>query len=206
MAKEKAQNNKELNKGLKRYIKIKTLIIIVVLLVFNSYAWFIFATKVSTGMSAHVTSWDVTFLVGDEGITDIEIDVGKIYPGMDTFTKVVTAKNLGETKADLRYQYQSLTLLGETFTVGENCTQEELEQKIQNDYPFKINVVIDKSNLDNNENGGYGTFTITVDWPYESGDDEKDTYWGQKAYEFYEQNPDEVSLHLKLLLIASQVN
>lgn len=205
MAEEKDKNNQKEKKTLKRYIKLKTLIIIVVLLIFNSYAWFIFATKVSTGLSAHVTSWDVTFLVGDEGITDIEIDVGKIYPGMEPFTKVITAKNLGETKANLTYQYQSLTLLGETYTVGENCTQEELNEKIQNEYPFKINVSIDKSHLESGENS-YGTFTITVEWPYESGDDEKDTYWGQKAYEFYEQNPDEISLHLKLLLIASQVN
>lgn len=202
MHKEQKKNAKN---GFKKYIKLKTLIILVVLLAFNSYAWFIFATRVSTGMTAHVTSWDVTFMVGDEGVTNMEIDVGKIYPGMETFKKEVTAKNQGEANADLRYQYQSLTILGETYTVGENCTQEELANKIQNDFPFKINIQIDKSHLESGENG-YGTFTITVEWPYESGDDEKDTYWGQKAYEFYKQNPDATSMHLQLLLIATQVN
>ena len=115
-----------------KYLTLKALIILVVLLAFNSYAWFVFATKVSGGLTASVVAWDITFQVGDsETITNIEIDVSKIYPGMETYIKQISAKNSGESEATLAYEYKSLTLLGETFTVGENITQEELENKIQ---------------------------------------------------------------------------
>lgn len=202
--KEKVNNTEENKKSfVKKYIKLRTLIILVVLLVFNSYAWFIFATKVSGGLSAHVTSWDITFQTGDDdSITNIEIDVSTIFPGMETYRKEIKVKNSGESIANLMYKYQSLTVLGDEYTVGENCTQEELNQKIANDYPFKITVTVDKNEIDiaNEE----GLFVITVEWPYESGDDETDTYWGERAYEFSQNYPDESSLHLSLFLIAEQ--
>lgn len=186
-----------------KYIKLKTLIILVVLLVFNSYAWFVFATRVSGGLSAHVTSWNVTFQIGDdESVTNIIIDVSTIYPGMETYMKEIKVKNNGESIANLTYKYQSLTVLGDTYTVGDNCTEEELNDRIANTYPFKVNVTVDTSQLD--QTNGEGNFTITVEWPYESGDDETDTLWGEKAYTFSKEHPDESSLHLSLFLIAEQ--
>lgn len=197
---------KKSKKGfLTKYIKLKTLIILIVLLAFNSYAWFIFATKVSGGLVAHVTSWDVVFQVGDqESVTNIVIDVSTIYPGMEDYEKIVTVKNTGEAVAELRYEYNSLTLLGTTYEVGEDYTVEQLTNKIANDYPFKINVAIDQTHLE--EANGYGTFTITVNWPYESGDDDTDTYWGEQAYDYNLAHPDESSLKLELKLIAEQKN
>ena len=64
-----------------KYLTLKTLIILVVLLAFNSYAWFVFATKVSGGLTAHVTSWNITFQIGDdETITNVEIDeIGRAH-------------------------------------------------------------------------------------------------------------------------------
>ena len=63
-------------------------------------------------------------------------------------------------------------------------------------------MTVDKTQLENTN--GEGLFIISVEWPYESGDDEADTYWGEKAYEFYQNNPDKSSLHLSLFLIAEQ--
>lgn len=204
MKKIKNNTSKERKKGfIGKYIKLKTLIILVVLLAFNSYAWFVFATRVSGGLSAHVTSWNVTFQVGDdESITNIVIDVSTIYPGMETYTKEIKVKNSGESIANLKYSYQSLTVLGDTYTIGDNCTEEELNDRIANSYPFKISVSIDTSQLD--QANGEGNFTITVEWPYESGDDETDTKWGEKAYTFNKEHPDESCLHLSLFLIAEQ--
>lgn len=204
MKKIKNSTSEENKKGFTRkYLRLRTLIILVVLLVFNSYAWFIFATKVSGGLTAHVTSWNVTFQVGeDETITNVIIDVSTIYPGMENYVKEIKVKNVGESTANLSYQYKSLTILGETYTVGENCTEEELNEKIANEYPFKINVTVDKNELEIAK--GEGLYTITVEWPYESGDDETDTYWGEKAYEFSQNNPDKSSLQLSLFLIAEQ--
>ena len=187
-----------------KYVKLHTLLILVVLLIFNSYAWFVFATKVSGGLTAHVTSWNITFQVGDDdSVTNVVIDVSTIYPGMETYVKEIKAKNVGESIADLSYQYKSLVVLGDEYTVPDNCTQEELNDRIANSYPFKINVNIDKSELETG--AGEGLFTITVEWPFE-GDDEVDTYWGEKAYDYSSANPEKSSLHLELLLIAEQKN
>lgn len=81
----------------------------------------------------------------------------------------------------------ALKVMDESYRIGENITMEELENKIKTDYPFKINVFKDDSLLV--DGTGEGTFTVTVEWPFESGDDELDTFWGNKAYEFYSLNP-----------------
>ena len=51
----------KVNRILKK-IKIKNLVILICLLAFNTYAWFIYTTKVSLDMTAHVSSWDVDFI------------------------------------------------------------------------------------------------------------------------------------------------
>ena len=136
--------------SLTKYVRLKTILILISLLAFNSYAWFVFATRVSGGMTAHVTSWNITFQVGDnETITNVNIDVNEIYPGMPTYIKKITVKNVGETIANLYYQYQSIRILDQDYIVGENCTSEELENKILNEYPFKINIDIENQELGN---------------------------------------------------------
>ena len=183
-------------------IKPSTLIILILLLVFNTYAWFIYSTRVSMGLNAHVTSWNVTFQAGDEEITqNMVIEVGKIYPGMDTYIKEIDVTNTGELSAKLSYKIKSLKILDEYYEVGNGVTEEELKEKIA-EYPFKINIETSKSEIESET--GQAKFTITVEWPYESGDDEIDTSWGEKAYEYYEQNADEKSLVLEVELIATQ--
>lgn len=197
-------SNKPLKKGLKRYVKLHTLIIILILLIFNSYAWFIYLTKASAGITAHVSSWDIAFTIDEtQQAGSILIDVGNIYPGMDTYTKSVNIRNSGEATADITFEYKSFTILGQTYTVDENCTQEELNNKIANDYPFKISVTLDKSRLDKD---GYSVFTVNVSWSYESGNDTVDTYWGEQSYEYNKLHPTESSLKLEIKLIAKQIN
>ncbi len=157
----------------------------------------------ATSITAHVTSWNIDFVTGDgEIITNIEIDLDRIFPGMDNYEKIVEVHNRGEAPARLTYEMESIEILGERFAVGEGYTSEDLENKINHDYPFKIVIEIDSTEL--SEENGRGTFKIRVEWPYESGNDELDTYWGKKAYEYYSLNPGEKSLLVNLKLIASQ--
>ena len=44
---------------IKKKVKISNLILLIVLLMFNSYAWFIYNTKVSTSLSAKIEAWDI---------------------------------------------------------------------------------------------------------------------------------------------------
>lgn len=200
---EKSQKIKKNKKGFLRYVKLRTLIILVVMLVFNTYAWFVFATKASLDLTVHVTSWNISFKVDEqESSTNIIIDAGKIYPGMPDFQKVVIVSSGGEEKAVLSYRYKSVTLLGKTYTAGEEYTEEELKNMMEVDNPFKVSVVIDQEHI--SEENGQGSFTITITWPFESGNDELDTEWGEKAYDFYKSNGEISSLHIGLELIAEQ--
>ena len=112
-------------------IKIKNIIILILLLIFNTYAWFIYATRVSSEISVHISSWNVEFSIGeDESTTNVVIAVDRIYPGMENTEKSVTVRNKGEIKAELDYQIMSLKVLDENYKVGENITVEELIQNI----------------------------------------------------------------------------
>lgn len=175
----------------------------IVLLAFNTYAWFLYATEVSTSITAHVTSWNVDFTNEEgESITNILVDVSRIYPGMENFERVIEVINRGESDAKLDYEVEYIEILGDTYEIGENYTSDDLENMLNNNYPFKITV--EKSGDVLIGGTGNGSFTIRVVWPYESGNDALDTYWGNRAYEYYENNPDGNSVLLRLKLMATQ--
>jgi len=189
-------------KKLKR-VKLRHLVLLIIILSFNSYAWFIYSTKVSTGMTAHVTSWNVTFQVGDEMVeSNLTIDLDRIYPGMEPYEKEIIVQNKGEAKASLSYEIESITVFGNQYVVGDNFTAEELETMIKGEYPFKINIITNEENME--EDGGNGSFKVTVEWPFESDNDELDTYWGERAYEYYSLHPNSTSLQIIIKLMAMQ--
>ncbi len=188
-------------------IKLRNLIILVVLLAFNTYAWFIYTTKVSLDLTAHVSAWDVQFVSKEGGITsNMLIEVERVCPGMDNFEKIIEVNNRGEVGATLSYEIESLKIMGNTLEVSETSglTSEDIENKMKNDYPFKINIEKDDEGLVSGT--GNGSFRITVEWPFESGDDAKDTEWGNRAYEYYSLHPGENCIELKLILKATQKN
>ena len=188
-------------------IKLRNLIILILLLAFNAYAWFIYASKVSVGLTASVSSWDVEF-VSDTGevITNIDVDVERIYPGMETFEKKVEVHNKGQTGATLSYEIRYLKIMDEVYEVTEDSgwTTEDIENKVEQEYPFKIIIEMEDNGL--SVENGKGSFNIKIEWPYESGNDELDTIWGNKAYEYYSLHPGEKSIEMKIDLIATQQN
>ncbi len=188
-------------------VKIRNLLILIMLLLFNTYAWFVYSTKVNMNISAHVSSWNVRFISDEQEVTtEIDIVVDRIFPGMEgekAFEKVIEVKNNGEKSAVLSYNIQEITIMGEKYSVdGENAKTEDEIKEILDSYPFKIKIDVDDSKLQ--DNTGDGKITIRFEWPFESGNDELDTYWGNKAYEYYSVNPDKNSVELKVLLNASQ--
>ena len=69
-------------------VKIKNIIILILLIIFNTYAWFIYATKVATDISVHIASWNVEFATGeDETTTNIIVQIDRAYPGMESYLK-----------------------------------------------------------------------------------------------------------------------
>ena len=195
---------KKLFKIIKK-IKLRHLIILLFLLMFNTYAWFIYTTKVNTTIDAHVSSWNVEFISKEGGVeSNLLVSVDKIYPGMTPFEYDVNVKNEGEMKAKLDYEIRTIRIMDDNYIVSDTLSSQEIENQIKQKYPFKINIISNDSKMD--PNGGTGNFKIIVSWDYESGDDSKDTEYGNKAYQFYKDNPDEKSIEMNLILKAVQVN
>lgn len=191
------------------------ILVLIFLFVFNTYAWFIYATEVSTGLSVHVKSWKILFKNDDNPIVDyINIDVDNIYPGMETYVNELKAYNLSESKAKVSYEILSARILDteyksvegylyENLEVPEGAkTSSELADLLKTEFPFKLVITIDNEVLD--AEFGVTTYTIQLYWPYESGNDELDTYWGNKAYEYNTKNPKESSLNFRIRVRAIQ--
>ena len=192
---------KEKRRKLKRRIRRSTLFFLVLALITNSFAWFIYTNKVSNSINTHVKSWMVTFDQDGNPLEDtVEFNIDSIYPGMNDFNDSITISNTGETTAYISYEVDSIKILDEVYT-RENYSSEELINILKSNYPFTITF-----NVTNEEitTGSEGIFSVNLVWPYESGDDIADTYWGRKSYEFVENNKDEKSVSIVVKIKATQ--
>ena len=187
-------------------IRLSSLLLLIVLFAFGSYSWMVFVTKVSTGLSAHVTAWDFDFVSGDDEVsTEIIFNVDQIYPGMDDFLQVVIIKNNGELAGELTFEIKKMVILGQTYEQSETITAQDLMDMMKNDFPFEITVSVDGQDNNIIGVGGATNVNIKLIWPFESGNDELDTKWGEDAYEFYKNNPDGTSVHIELVLKIMQI-
>lgn len=187
-------------------IRLSSLLLLIVLFAFGSYSWMVFVTKVSTGLTAHVTAWNFDFISEDESVsTEIVFDVDQIYPGMDDFLQVVTVKNNGELEGELTFEIKKMVVLGQIYEQSETITAEDLMNMMKNDFPFEITVEVDGQDSNIISVGGETKVNIKLIWPFDSGNDELDTKWGEDAYEFYKNNPDGTSVHIELLLKVLQI-
>ena len=195
---------KKFFKILKR-VKLSTLIMLIILFSFGTYSWFLFATKVSTGLTAHVTAWKFKFTVDDqESEKQIYIDLKTIQPGMQDYVKTVKVTNTGEIDGELEYQIKRIEALGRIYETSDTVTSDDLLNIMKNDFPFKLDVTVDNSTGNVIPVNGSKDVTIKVTWPLDSQNDELDSYWGMQAYEFYKQHPNENSVRIDLILKVKQ--
>ncbi len=196
-------------------LKPARIIFLIVLIASNTFAWFIYATRIDSNVSVHVRAWNVIFEAGENEVTDmINLDVDSIYPGMENYEYVINAYNRGDVSATLSYQILSATILDQSFItvegrqalgqepVATDLTTEQLKNKLLNDYPFSIGITISNGLIE--EENGKETYTLSVIWPYENNHDDIDTQWGINAYEFKEAHPDSPSITLKVKIIITQ--
>lgn len=194
---------KETIKTIFKKVKLKTILLLIVLLMFNSYAWFIYATRVSGSITANIASWNISFQAGEEETTtNIDFKVDRIYPGMEKYSETIKATNKGEMKAVLSYEIESVTILGTKYQVTDTTSSEDLFYMMQNDFPFKINILADNTTLE--AETGEAKITVTLEWPFESGDDTIDTKWGERAYEYYAVHPGQTSVNVQMKIVANQ--
>ncbi len=157
------------------------LLFAIVLISINAYAWFTYVTRVDTSISAKVRSWNVMFQVHDNNISQtVTFNVGDIYPGMTAYHDYASIVNTGETAGDAYFVIKRVQIFDDVYT-STNYTNAQLVNILANSYPFQIDVDLTASTV---LPGRTEQFTIDITWPYESGDDATDTYWGNYAYTY----------------------
>ena len=213
MRKRHSQKLTRKQKRIKNRVKIRTLFLLVLTLMFNTYAWFLYVSTVSSSLTAHVEAWHVKFKVDNELVNrDIPIVIEHAYPGMSDEVKTVTIINDGQKDADVRFAIKSIRIFddlyiatdllstGDTIPTGAiETTSEILNNKIQTDYPFYLSVESSEDTIGANSEE---TLTITFSWQYESGDDETDTNYGEMAYSYYEANQTSQAIEMVIKLIV----
>ena len=196
-------------------IRPTRLVILLFFVISNSFAWFIYATKVDNDVSVHVRSWNVMFQAGEHQITEsIPLIIDSVYPGMEDYVYSIDAYNNSEVSATLSYELLEANIMGTQYmtTIGRaalgeeanenDITSEELENILKDSFPFSITISTSNSIIQLGD--GKETYSIRVVWPYEQNDDETDTYWGTRAAYFKESNPSLPSISLKIKIIITQ--
>ncbi len=207
---EKKKNKSFFLRVLKK-IKISHLIVLILILIGNTYAWFIYIDTVSNSVDVHIKAWNIDLQDEQGTVTDtVTVYVDAVYPGMTTFEKEITVSNYSDLNATVSYELLSVDIMGTTTysTEGKDefglvHTQDEktsaqLVNELENNYPFKILFDLDTTHLD--AVTGQATYTISIKWDYESGNDTLDTIWGEQAYTFINENPGTpcISLNIKI--------
>lgn len=197
-----SKKNDVVIKTLKKSMRLKVLTLLGIMLTFNTFAWFIYSSTVSNSITTSVRAWRIEFENDDEVSQYIEFEIDDLYPGMPDYNNYINVVNYGDSAATLTYDVISFEILGTSYT-NPPLTSAQLEYRIENEYPFKIDLSLSNETLP--PETGSSDFIVSVSWPYESGDDEEDTFWGHAAYEYKELYPELKQIIINIKLIATQV-
>lgn len=194
-------------------LNLMSLFFVAVSFISITLAWFAYSGLTTVNTEVNVKAWHIDFDSTNKSMesNDIIISLSQIYPGMDTVTETVNIKNLGDSDAQLDYSIVSARILDDTYNIDENHSLESLLDKLSHDYPFHINMSLNKNYILSKEEDG--VFSVSVSWPLDSDTDSFDSEWGNMAYEFQDnerllaQNPDyqaRTSIKIAISLRAEQ--
>lgn len=181
-----------MNRRRRVYVKLNllSLFFIAVSLTSITLAWFAYSGIASLDTEIDVKAWYIEFQKDNTAVTNnIVISLSDIYPGMDTVSEKVDINNMGDSDAEISYKIESARILDEDL-VGLDPLA--LEDKLSHDYPFHLNI-----NLSNNyaiAKDGHSQIEVSVSWPLDSDNDELDSEWGNKAFDFQKSENDKFNL------------
>lgn len=183
----------------KNYLKINFVSIIIIAVSFTSatLAWFAYSGLNRVQTVVNVKAWYIELENNGETVSsDIVISSSDIYPGMETTDETILIKNEGDSDASINYAITSARILddnGDRYVVEEGVyTTEEVEDIISHNYPFNINISLDRNYVI--AKGEEATFEVSITWPLDSGDDNADSYWGSQAYLFQTAEQEQFAL------------
>ncbi len=175
-----------MNKKYKRYLKLNIMSLFFTGISFISItlAWFAYSGLATVETTINVKAWQIQFTKNEQvQSNNIVVSLNDISPGMQVKSEVIDINNLGDDDALIDYEIKSARVFDEVITI--NNEQDKIEDILSHDYPFHINMSLSDHHA--NAHDGIGEFTISVSWPLDSGNDELDSIWGQRAYEFNQQ-------------------
>lgn len=71
---------------LKKRLRRRTLFFLILTLMANTFAWFIYSNKVSNNITTGVKSWKINFKQdGVDIVNNVEFKIDSIYPGMPDY-------------------------------------------------------------------------------------------------------------------------
>lgn len=169
----------------KLYLKLNLMSIFFIAVSFISVtlAWFAYSGLSTVETEIGVKAWYIEFEKNEEAVSnDIVISLSEIYPGMETINEIVNINNLGDSLAQINYEITSARILDTEYSIEGENTSLEIEDKLSHDYPFHVNINLEKNYV--NTGGDSSMFNVSISWPLDSDTDEDDSYWGTEAYKF----------------------
>lgn len=194
--------NSEEIKKLKNKLRIKLVFLIAIFLSFNTLAWFIYSSRVENSITTDVRAWRINFNGDEDNAKIIVFDIEEIYPGMSSYENSVRIQSDGESVANVKYTAVFARILDEEYEEGDDYTSEEIIEALAEDYPFKI--IFELTNDTLSSSADISDFYVYVSWPFESGDDALDTFYGNKSYQFKIDNPDLSGLSISIKIEVDQ--
>ncbi len=208
--------------------KIRILILLAIMLIASTYAWFMFnlmPPKIS-GIKQKVIEWDVEYSIDDVIIEEQEVIVAvdEFYPGMDEYTKNIVVRNITPTSSNIKVELTSVKLFGEeilpSLIANNDVTEAGTTKNIfsTDKYPFEAGYYYDKNRIEDSfvsdslTPNSTAKITFFANWSYErttatmtnTQNDELDTRLGEDAYKYYKDNNTESALEITLKLITGR--
>ena len=169
----------------KKYAKINIISLFFIAFSFMSVtlAWFAYSGLTDVSTEIGVKAWYIKF---DKKLdsSNIVISLNDVYPGMETKSERVKISNLGDSDAQISYSILSARLLNENLE-QEITDPKELEDKLSHDLPFHINMNLSKDYA--LSGGDESEFVVSISWPLDSNQDDKDSEWGSESYKYMEE-------------------
>ncbi len=169
----------------KVYLKLNLLSLFCIGVSFISItlAWFAYSGLSTVTTEVDVKAWNIEFMKDSEVVTnEIVIDVNEVYPGMEPIVEKVSIHNRGDSNAMLSYQVVSARVLN---TDLENQENGYLVDVLSHELPFHININLEDRYIEAQD--GVSNFSVSISWPLDSLNDEKDSKWGNEAYKFQQE-------------------
>lgn len=99
----------------RRKIKLSFIFLLLIVFVFNTYAWMSTSKDASAGnLALNVSSWEVAFIVDDEEIKTEEytFEIDEFYPGITPIEKKIEVWNIGDASSNLGFEITEIYLYG----------------------------------------------------------------------------------------------